>query len=400
MINGLLKKLGAGTRGSPAATGATTPATTAKVQTPPPVYFFGAGAFLLESFGPRILEASGGRVAGLVSDRLAPVYPSYPVGPRHRLPVITLDALREVAARGPVEVVHFCEDLDLCWSLEALRNCGPSLQVVDFLARLYDLNLPHTYLPMLDEQAWWEAHLADTEALAGRFGDNLSRNTLAARVGAIMSADRTPLMRSAMPAALEYFNPHSPLASFVPRQDEIYVDIGAADGDTVERFRQASGDRFARILAFEPAAAPHRALAAKAAADPRIRVFAQAVGDTSGQVAFHENPSNPLGGNMFVGNEAPVNVDCVRLDDVVEHCTLIKMDVEGFERNVVRGAARLIRKSRPDMAITCYHYPQDMGDILDEVLSLHPYRHVALRHYSPCLYDTVLLFSDRQSFGG
>ena len=396
MISGLLKKLGVAPHASPAATDR---AATGAADDPPPVYFFGAGAFLLESFGPRILEASGGRVAGLVSDRLAPFYPKYPVGPRHRLPVITLDALRELASRGPVEVVHFCEDLDQCWALEALRSCGPSLRVIDFLARLFDLNLPHTYLPMLDEQAWWEAHLADAEALAGRFGDALSRHTLAARVGAIMSADRMPLMRAALPAALEYFNPHSPRASFVPREDEIYVDIGAADGDTVERFRHASSDRFARILAFEPAAAPHRALADKFAGDSRIRVFAKAVGETAGPIAFHENPSNPLGGNMFVGNEAPVTVDCVRLDDAVEHCTLIKMDVEGFERSVVRGAARLIRESRPDMAITCYHYPQDMGGILDEVLALHRYRHVALRHYSPCLYDSVLLFSDRQSFG-
>ena len=397
MISGLLKKFGVGPHGKPVAADAS--ATGATGDNSPPVYFFGAGAFLLDSFGPRILDASGGRVTGLVSDRLAPLYPKYPIGPRHRLPVITLQALRELAARGPVEVVHFCEDLDQYWALEALRTCGPALRVVDFLARLYDLNLPHTYLPMLDEQAWWETHLADAEKISGRFGDELSRHTLAARVGAIMSADRMPLMRTAMPAALEYFNPHSPHASFVPRKDEIYVDIGAADGDTVERFRQASGDRFESILAFEPAAAPYRALAAKCEGDARIRVFAQAVGDTTGPVAFHENPSNPLGGNMFVGNSAPVNVDCVRLDDAVEHCSLIKMDVEGFECSVVRGAARLIHDSRPDMAITCYHYPQDMGGILDEVLALHRYRYVALRHYSPCLYDSVLLFSDRQSFG-
>jgi hypothetical protein len=77
---------------------------------------------------------------------------------------------------------------------------------------------------------------------------------------------------------------------------------------------------------------------------------------------------------------------------------MLKMDVEGYECNVIEGAKRLIEKSRPDMAITCYHYPWDLFQILEKVQEIHGYANVALRHYGPSLYDSVLLFSDRQSF--
>jgi len=84
----------------------------------------------------------------------------------------------------------------------------------------------------------------------------------------------------------------------------------------------------------------------------------------------------------------------------VPECSLIKMDVEGYECKVIEGARELIGRCRPDMAITCYHYPQDLFEILDKVQGIHAYRNVALRHYGPSLYDTVLLFSDRQRFDG
>jgi hypothetical protein len=50
------------------------------------------------------------------------------------------------------------------------------------------------------------------------------------------------------------------------------------------------------------------------------------------------------------------------------------------------------------MAITCYHYPWDLFQILEKVQGIHGYANVALRHYGASLYDSVLLFSDRQSF--
>jgi hypothetical protein len=56
---------------------------------------------------------------------------------------------------------------------------------------------------------------------------------------------------------------------------------------------------------------------------------------------------------------------CVRLDDAVPDFspTLIKMDVEGAELAAIAGARQMIRKYRPDMAISLYHTAEHLWEI-------------------------------------
>lgn len=339
----------------------------------------------------------GSRAAGFVSDRMA--------GSEVRglndlaVRVITLEQFGAAARLQPVEVVHFCEDADQYWGLQAFRQF-PGVTVKDFLALMMDLGMAHTYNTLLEEQAWWESHQHLLAELSRRFDDDRSRATLMARYNAIMSTDRRPLLQAAFGGEFEYFNRTRPDASHVPGDDEIYVDVGAAHGDTVEKFARLTEGRFEKIHAFEPTPGQFARLRELAGGDPRINAVRAAVGDTPGRLTFYDNPDNPFGGNALSSVGQAIEVDCVRLDDVVERCTLLKMDVEGYECRVLNGARRLISEHRPDLAVTCYHYPQDMSEIVKLVDEIHPYRHVALRHYSACLYDSILLFSDRQSFGG
>lgn len=363
-----------------------------------PVYLVGDGTYLFTVFAPGICQRLSSRIAGVISDRLSHYTVNIRIGGAFDVPVTSLAAFRAAAARGPVEVVQFVDGLDQYWGLETLRSCGEQVIVVDFLEKLREFNLPHTYLGVADEKAWWEAHRGDLDRMAAMFGDLRSGTTLAARFNAIVSADRRPLIEVSLPFEYEYFNKDSRHASLVPGDEEIFVDIGAAHGDTLDKFRGITAGRFRQIYAFEPTPGQHRALSARAESDPRIRTFRSAVGDAAAPITFYENEGNPFGSNAFVSNGRRIEVPCTRLDDAVEQCTIIKMDVEGAECQVLRGATRLIRECRPDMAITCYHYPQDMLEILEQVGSTHAYRHIALRHFGPSLYDSVLLFSDRQSF--
>ena len=364
-------------------------------QQPMPVYFVGVGNGLFNTFFPRIWPMLGSLAAGAVSDRMA--------GNEIKgmgdfvVPVITLQQFGEAAGKQPVQLVHFCEDVDQYWGLEAFRQF-PNVTVKDFLAIMFDLGVAHTYNTLREEQAWWEAHQDLTDQLAGYFNDDRSRATLMARLNAIIGADRHALVKASFNNEFEYFNRTQPDASFIPGDHEIYVDIGAAHGDTVDKFVKLTGGRFEKIYAFEPTPAQFTQLNELVHNDPRITALRAAVGDSPGKLTFYDNLDNPFGGNALSGVGQAIEVDCVQLDDVVDRCTLIKMDVEGYECRVLRGAKRLISEHRPDLAVTCYHYPQDMSEILQLVNEIHPYRNIALRHYSTSLYDSILLFSDRQSF--
>jgi FkbM family methyltransferase len=364
------------------------------------VYFIGYPSHLFKTYAPLIAHALGDRLAGVVSDAYVGHFSGMTVWGK-AIPLASSEDLHTAASRGrDVELVHFYESLDQYQSISGFE-AGGGVRVVDFLAKLDQLKLLHTYVPVNEERHWWAQR---TDAAIGEvrdlFGDELSRRTLDARVSAILRGDRRSLLEIAIPAEYEYYNRSSARASLLPGDEATYVDVGAAHGDTVERFVGVTGGAFERIFAFEPTPGQYAQLARLAESDRRISTFRNAVGDAPGKMTFYDHPRNPFAGNALTADVAavPIEVECVRLDDVVDRCTLIKLDVEGFETRVLGGARRLVSDCRPDMAITCYHYPQDLFEIVALVRDMHAYRHIALRHYGPTLHDTVLLFSDRQSF--
>ncbi len=69
---------------------------------------------------------------------------------------------------------------------------------------------------------------------------------------------------------------------------------------------------------------------------------------------------------------------------------LIKMDIEGYELNVIKGADKYIRESSPFMAIAAYHKPTDLFTLPNEILEINPDYTFMLRLYSECLRELVL----------
>ncbi len=381
-------------RRSPGSAPATVPAESGS-----DVYFAGYSDNLFRIFAPGIFNVMGGRVAGVITDSDLADRAQLNLWDK-TLPLVSMATFRAQAALRPLHVVHFFEQREQFRLLAEIEGAG-RVEAVDFLGVLDALGLSHTYRPMLEEREWWAEQSAERIAdVAAQFGDDLSRQTLAARIATIAGGDRRPIIAVAQPGADEYFNSSDTRRSLVPGQSEIYVDVGAAHGDTLEKFIAVCDGKFERIEAFEPTPGQFAGLSRRAGVDPRIRVHQAAVGDVAGPIRFFDDLNNPFGGNalFFASGASTIEVPCVRLDDVVDRCTLLKMDVEGFECNVLRGARRLVATCRPDMAITCYHYPQDLFNILELVQEIHRYRHVALRHFGPSLYDSILLFSDRQSF--
>jgi len=66
------------------------------------------------------------------------------------------------------------------------------------------------------------------------------------------------------------------------------------------------------------------------------------------------------------------------------------MDVEGAEREALKGSEETIRKHRPRLAISIYHKPDDILKIPEYLLDLIPDYQFAIRHYSSNQTETVL----------
>jgi FkbM family methyltransferase len=386
-------------RAAPVAVPSATAAQPGDAAVPAAIWLTGHTTGLFRQFAPAIVDVLPERVAGIVATDDIDAGRSSASFTRRDVPFRPLGELRAAASAGPVHLVHFCE----CPSdYEALGSLCASAGVAatDFLAVFEAIGMAHTYVSMRDERNHALAASADYARVRASFDDVLSGATLDARIAALTRLDRRALVEVMLGLEFEYFNPVDAGASLVPRPDGVYVDVGAAHGDTVARYAAVTGGRFRAIHAFEPTAGQYRELAAMAAPDPRIRTYPNAVGESSGPIPFFDNTLAPFGSNALTIDRAhpEAQVECVRLDDVIDACDLLKLDVEGFECAVLRGGRDMIARSHPDLAIACYHYPADLAEIFDLVMSIHPYRHVALRHHGAALFDTVLLFSDRQAF--
>ena len=83
--------------------------------------------------------------------------------------------------------------------------------------------------------------------------------------------------------------------------------------------------------------------------------------------------------------------EIVRMSDHLkdEYVTFIKMDIEGAERDALTGAADLIRRCRPDLAICVYHSVSDLWEIPLMIHEIEPSYRLYMRHHTPLIYETV-----------
>jgi FkbM family methyltransferase len=92
------------------------------------------------------------------------------------------------------------------------------------------------------------------------------------------------------------------------------------------------------------------------------------------------------GGDAGPGNE---QLEIVRLDDFLdgEEIGFLKMDVEGYEENVLRGAEKSIARWKPVLSFSAYHRPTDKMRLPEIVKSIRSdYKIVLNRHFEEEFY--------------
>ena len=152
----------------------------------------------------------------------------------------------------------------------------------------------------------------------------------------------------------QYFNPN-----YMPRRHlRAVADVGAYDGDTLEKFLDLTGGDFDSYHACEPDTEFFERLAEKIrllAPETRtkIRLHNMAAGDVTGETRMQKCAASATmiaaDGDMVVRMDT---LDAMLADVPV---SLIKMDIEGAEPAALRGAARVIAAHRPALAISVYH---------------------------------------------
>ncbi len=166
---------------------------------------------------------------------------------------------------------------------------------------------------------------------------------------------------------------------------DLAFDIGSHVGDRIGAFRRAG----ARVIALEPQPECARAIRAIYAGDPDVTLVEAACGPRPGSLQLHVNSANPTvttASRAFVAAAAgaggwegqvwdrAIEVPVTTLDALIAARGVpqfIKIDVEGFEADVIAGLSQAVpalsfefTTIQRDVAYTC----------LDRLAEIGPYR--------------------------
>jgi FkbM family methyltransferase len=128
-----------------------------------------------------------------------------------------------------------------------------------------------------------------------------------------------------------------------------YVDAGAHLGTHSIWFAKMCPST--RVHAFEPVeryAMIVRRNALANSVDDKTTVHQKGLAATSGRATNYMSPEHQMGFAEGVATGVTESFDVVRMDDVIQGpVAVIKIDVEGMEVDVLRGAARILSEHKP-----------------------------------------------------
>ena len=187
-----------------------------------------------------------------------------------------------------------------------------------------------------------------------------------------------------------FFDP----AVVTPGSDEVFCDCGALEMATSLEFVFRTGNRFRKICAFEPdPACAERCEANLQMFDKEVRdrVFFYDFGldEINGTRPFERST---IPGNSRITEKAEESVRVQRLDDLpdCQDITFFKIHTEGTELSVIKGAAELIRRNRPVIAVSLYHNLKELVNVPLLLHGLVPEYRFTMRHYSSGTGESVL----------
>lgn len=174
-----------------------------------------------------------------------------------------------------------------------------------------------------------------------------------------------------------------------PGKEEVFVDCGAFDGDTLRNYLKFNKD-YKKIILFEPSASNMKRIKGYIARKKleHIYCFQAGVGDRNHIAYFTDGAT----ADACVSEKGNIQIQILALDQVGEcqDASFIKMDIEGSELEALKGAEKMILRKKPILAVCLYHKAEDYYKIPLYLQKLVPEYKFYIRHYFYGYSETVL----------
>ena len=256
-------------------------------------------------------------------------------------------------------------------------NCARVAPFAYLFWKYPEILLPHASLDK-PHQIYMEAD--DVRKSLSLWADEVSRREYLAQLRWRLFLDSDSLPPP-LPMGQIYF----PLDLISLSSEEVFVDCGAFDGDSVRNFIQRQRSTFRQIIAIEADPTNYKKLQHSISALPgdiqnRVVVRQLAIGKQAGKIRFDARGT----AGSSIATSGGVEVECAPLDDILKGYlpTYIKMDIEGAEVDALMGAQNLIKKASAVWAICLYHQQDHLWRVPHFMHSLSNRFSFFLRRYA------------------
>lgn len=176
---------------------------------------------------------------------------------------------------------------------------------------------------------------------------------------------------------------------FMGYTDEVFVDAGGYNGDTTEEFINRYPN-YKKVYLFEPSQKNLSTARQRLSGRRDIHFRSVGLSDVSGTLSFNADAGSASAVTTGFGE----SISVVTLDEELSNETIsfIKMDLEGWEMNALRGAENTIKNCKPKLAIAVYHSAKDFREVPQYLLNLNPNYKIYLRHYTQGWSETIMYF--------
>lgn len=223
------------------------------------------------------------------------------------------------------------------------------------LAEAHETVAPH--LSLFEEletvsTAWLAKYEAELQKVYDNLADDVSRETFAAVLNYKLSGKVEYLF------VCDTAREEDLRQLFTFGENEVYMDLGAYNGDTVQEFLNLVDGKYEHIIAVEPDRRNCKKLCAMAEELGEITVHECGVWSELGELGFSDSGGRQSTFLAVQKKTVPVNsIDNLADGKAVSY---IKMDVEGAEVQAIEGGRDVIQKFAPKMFVAAYHYDVDV----------------------------------------
>ena len=267
---------------------------------------------------------------------------------------------------------------------DAIINLFKAMGVNDYFTKiLYAQDRKNPTKSMLYTEKYFSEHQKELDNISALFADELSKEVYFSAIQ--YRKTHNPKDVPAYSKDDQYF-----VKDIVPlTENEVFIDCGAFDGDTMKDFIKITKGKYQSIVCFEPVEEFHNRLE-KRGHGKRVTAIRAGVYKESTTLQF--NAEAGKGSSISSNAENTICIPVCAIDDVPEckDATFIKMDVEGSEMDALKGAKQTILRNKPKLAICLYHRTKDFIDIPKWIHNLVPEYKLYVRHHSFSINETVL----------